>query len=72
MQKLSTERFNFKKLHEVDGKELYQVKISNMYAILENLHDDVDINRDTIQENVKISSKESLGYYKQNQHKLQF
>jgi hypothetical protein len=29
----------------VEGKEQYQVKISNKFAALENLDDDVDINR---------------------------
>jgi hypothetical protein len=31
------ERFNFKKLNEVVGKEQYRVKISNRFAALENL-----------------------------------
>jgi hypothetical protein len=31
------ERFNVKKLNEVEGKEQYQVKISNRFAALENL-----------------------------------
>jgi hypothetical protein len=48
MQKLSTEIFNVKKIYEVAGKELYQLKISNVYAVLENLNDDVDINRDEL------------------------
>jgi uncharacterized metal-binding protein YceD (DUF177 family) len=39
------ERFNLKKLKEVEGKEQYHVEISNRFAALENLYDDVDINR---------------------------
>jgi hypothetical protein len=42
------ERFNLKALNEVEGKEQYQVRISNRFAAFENL-DDVDINRHDIQ-----------------------
>jgi len=38
-------RVNLKKLNDVEVKEQYQVKISNRFAALENLDDDVDINR---------------------------
>ena len=40
----------------------YQIKISNRFAALENLHDSKDINRawENIKENIKISAKESL------------
>jgi hypothetical protein len=31
------ERFNLKKLNEVEGKEQYWVEISNRFAALENL-----------------------------------
>jgi hypothetical protein len=56
------ERFILQKLNMV--KE-YWVEISNWFAALENLDDDVDINRasETIKENIKISAKTSLGYY---------
>jgi hypothetical protein len=30
------ERFNLKKLNEVEGKEQYHVEISNMFVALEN------------------------------------
>jgi hypothetical protein len=60
-----TQRFNVKKLIEVEGKEQYHVKISNRFAALENLDTEVDINKawDAIRENIKISASESLGYY---------
>jgi hypothetical protein len=38
------ERFNLKKVHDVEVKEQYEVKISNRLAGLENLDDD-DISR---------------------------
>jgi hypothetical protein len=50
-----TEGFNLKKLNEVQGKEQYHVEISNKFAALENLDNDVDINRSwgTIIDNIK-------------------
>jgi hypothetical protein len=65
------ERFNLKKLNDVKGKGGYRVEISNRFAALENLDTDVNINRawETIRENIKISAKESLGYYEFEKHK---
>jgi hypothetical protein len=37
------ERFNFKKLNEVEGKEKYHVDISNRFAALEDLDAEVEI-----------------------------
>jgi hypothetical protein len=44
LKSLKTE-WILKKLEEIDGKEQYQVEISNRAAALENSDDDVDINR---------------------------
>jgi hypothetical protein len=44
MQKFDMERFSLKKLNEVEGKEQYQVEITNRFAALENNDDYVDIN----------------------------
>jgi hypothetical protein len=43
----------------------YQIKVSNMFAALENLSDSKNINRawENINENIKTSAKESLGLY---------
>jgi hypothetical protein len=38
------ERFNLKKLNQVEGKEQYHVEICNMFRALENLDTEVDIN----------------------------
>jgi hypothetical protein len=72
--KFYKERFNLKKLNEVVGKEQYFVEITDRFASLENLYAEVDINRDleTIRENIKISTKESLGYYELKKHKPRF
>jgi hypothetical protein len=58
-QKFDMECFNLKKLNEVEGKEHYRDKISNMFAALEILHNEVDINRarKTIGDNIKMSAK---------------
>jgi hypothetical protein len=57
-------RFNLKKLNEVEGKEQYHVKVSNKFASLEDLDTEVEINSawEMIQENIKISAKESLSH----------
>jgi hypothetical protein len=59
------ERFNLKKLNEVEGKEQYRVKVSNRFAALEDLDTEVEINsaRETIRENIKIAAKESPAYF---------
>jgi hypothetical protein len=43
MQNSDMEIFYFERLHEVEGKEQYQVKISYRFAALENLDDDAII-----------------------------
>jgi hypothetical protein len=65
------ERFNLKKLNEVEGKEKYRVEVSNRFAALEDLDAKVEINTiwETIRKNIKISTKESVGYYELKQHK---
>jgi hypothetical protein len=59
------ERFNLKKLNEVEGKEKYRVEVPNRFSALEDLYAEVDINSawEMIRENIKISAKESLGYF---------
>ena len=59
------ERFNLEKLSELEFRKRHQIKISDKFAALENLIDNKDINRawENIQENIKISAKESLCLY---------
>jgi hypothetical protein len=68
------DRFNIKKLKEVEGKEKYHVEVSYRFAALEDLDAEVEINTiwETITENIKISAKEGLGYYEPKQHKPWF
>jgi hypothetical protein len=74
MHKFNMESFNLKKLNKVEGREQYYVENSNRLASLENLYDELNIKRawETIRQTIKISAKESLGYYELKKHKLQF
>jgi glycine betaine/choline ABC-type transport system substrate-binding protein len=57
-QKFDAERFNLKKLSELEVRNQYQIKISNRFAALENLNVSQDINRawENIKESIKISA----------------
>jgi len=65
---------NLRKLKELEVRKQYQIEITNRFTALENLSDDKDINRawDNIKENIKTSTKESLGLKKLKQHKPWF
>ncbi|PNF35834.1 hypothetical protein B7P43_G09437 [Cryptotermes secundus] len=65
------ERFNLKILNEVEGKEQYCVEISNRFKASENVETEVYVNKswETIRGNIKMSAKESLGYYEPKKHK---
>jgi hypothetical protein len=49
------ERFNLKKLNDVEGKEQFRVEVSNWFAALEYLDTEVEINSawETIRENTR-------------------
>jgi hypothetical protein len=59
-QRFHTERFNLKKLNDVEDKEKFCVEVSNRSAALEDLDAEVEINSawETIRENIRISAKE--------------
>ena len=73
-QKFDVERFNLRKLNELEVRKKYQTEISNRFAALENLRDSEDISRawENIKENINISAKENPSLYKVKQHKLWF
>ena len=73
-QKLDGERFNLRKLTDLEVKKQYQIEITNRFAALGNITDDGDINRawENIKENIKTSAKESLGLHELKQHKHWF
>jgi hypothetical protein len=42
--RINMERYHLKKIKCVEGKDQYHIQISNRFAALENLDDEVDIN----------------------------
>jgi hypothetical protein len=72
--RFNMERFNLKRLNDVESKEQFRVEVSHRFAALEDLDTEVEINSawETIRENVKISAKESLGYFELKKHKPWF
>ena len=73
-QKFGGERFNLRKLNELEVRKQYPITISISLAALENLNDGENINRawENVQENIKTSVKEILGPYELKQHKPRF
>jgi hypothetical protein len=65
-QKFDLERFDLRKLDDVEVKEKYQVEISNRFAALESLVQSFDINNawESITGIIKTSAKDNLGYKK--------
>jgi hypothetical protein len=74
MQKFDLERFDLKRLDDVEVKEKYQVEISNRFATLESLDESFDINNvwESIRENIKTSTEDNLGYQKLKHNKPWF
>jgi hypothetical protein len=65
------DRFNLRKLNELEVRKQCQIEITNRFAALENLNDSEDINRagENIKENSRTSAQWSLGLYELKQHK---
>ena len=70
-QSSDRQRFNLRKLNELEVRKQYQIEITNRSAALENLNDDEDVNRtwENIKKNIKTSAKESLDLHELEQHK---
>jgi hypothetical protein len=73
-QRFDRQRFVLKKLNEPEVREQYQIEIRNRFAALENLNDDVDVDRtwENIKENIQTSAKESLDLHELKQNKPWF
>jgi len=73
-QEFDVERFNLRKLNNLEVMKQYQIKISNRVVALEELSDCKNINRawENIKENIKTSAKENLGLYELKKHKPWF
>jgi hypothetical protein len=59
------DRFNLKKLNEVEGKEKCRIEVSNKFVALEDLDAEVEIDSawERIGNNIKMSARESLRYF---------
>ena len=73
-QNFDGERFNLRKLNELEFRKHYQIEISNKFSPLENLSDGDDINRawKNIKEDIKTSVNKSLGLHELKQRKPWF
>jgi hypothetical protein len=73
-QKTNVKGFNLKKLSEMEVRKQFQIELSNTCAVLENLNDSEDTNKgwENIQENIKITAKETQGMHGRKQHKPWF
>jgi len=73
-QRLDRQRFNPSKLNELEVRKKYQVEITNMFAALETLNEDEDVNRiwGNIEFSIQISAKESLCMHEWKQHNSWF
>ena len=62
-QKFDGERFNLRKLNELEVTKKYHIEITNRFAALEILNVGDDANRawENVKENIKTSAKDSLG-----------
>jgi hypothetical protein len=73
-QQFDGEKFNLRKLDDLEVRKQCRIEITNRIAAFENISDDEDINRawESIIDNIKTSAKESLGLYEMKQHKPWF
>ena len=70
-QKFDRERFNLRKLNELEVRKQNYIEATDRFAALGNLSDGHDINRawKNNKENIKTVSKWSLGLHEMKQHK---
>ena len=73
-QNLDGERFNVRKLNELEVMKEYQTEITKTFAVLEKLNDIEDVNRawENTTENTRTSAKESLNLHELKQNKPWF
>ena len=70
-QRFDGERFNLRKLNELEVRKEYQIEITNRFTALENLTDEEDINRawENIKEKIETSAKGCPYLYELKQYK---
>ena len=68
-QRFDRQRFTLRKL---EVREQYQIEITNGFAALENVNEDINRTWENIKENILTSAQESLGLHEFKQNKLWF
>jgi predicted lipase len=70
-QRFDGEKFNLRKLNDLEVRKQYQIEITNRFAALGTVSNEEDINRawERIKENMKTKAKETLGLHKIKQKK---
>ena len=73
-QRFNRQRFNLRKLNELEVGKEYQIEFTNKFVALENLNDNEDVNRtwDNIEGFIQSSTEECLGLHELKQHKTWF
>jgi len=73
-QKFDVERFNLRKLRELEVRKQYQIKVSNTFEAMGNLNYTEHIKRtwEDIKDNIKTAAKDSPCLYELKQHTLYF
>ena len=56
-QRFDRQRFNLWKLNEPEVREQYQIEITNRFAALENLNDEMNRTWENIKENIRTSAR---------------
>jgi len=70
-QRFHWQRFNLRKLYEPEVRE-FEIEITNGFAALENVYEDINRTWENIKENILNSVQESLGLDKFKQNKPWF
>ena len=67
-QRFDRQRFNLRKVNEVEVRIQYQIEITNRFAGFETLNSDEDVKRtwEVIKEDIQTSAKGSLGVHEFN------
>ena len=71
-ERFDKQRFNLWKLNVPEVREQYQIEITNRFAALENVNEDVNRTWENIKENILTSAQESLGLHESKQNKPWF
>ena len=74
VSKQATQKFDLRKLNELEVRKQYQIQVTNRFAALENVSESKDISRawGNVKDNIKTSATDILGLYELKQHQQWF